>query len=752
MYSRRGMSDQMYRVAQRHLSQQQITTLFVEQAKQLEAKGDYTGAERIFVKVNEPDQAIIMYKKARDFTNMVRLVQTYRPDYVLKTHLSLAAQFEKEGNLKLAEQHYISGKDWGKAVNMYRDANQWEDAVRVAKVNGGPTAAKQVVLSRAMAVDAEEGVRLLVKFSLAEAGVDAALEAQKFDLALQWAQLAVPGKLPYVFLKNAMYWEDQGEFRMAEDAFIKAGKPREAVDMYVHQHEFDNALRVAEAHDPQAVSIVCTAQGRMAFQQSNYKDAEALLLRGGASELLLKLYREARMYTDAQRIAKEYCPDKLPDVSRELALAITNPLQAGQMLEDNGEFELAIENYLRAGREHTSDVNQLAGVWLRAVRLAMTHARPVLKDTLKTAVQKLLDAGRSDDAGKALEEAEDYKGAINVYVRGQRYDMAESLAQRISPELVEHVKRARVQAAIEQNTASARDELDGIDKEAALRAHVANNDWDKAMRLARQIGADTARTYAAMWAGSLVREGNAEKALEVITRDGMESSDFRFFQPFVQLAEKILCKLPSDTLDLNVFHDGLVKMVAEMQKTGQPEEVIAHADAMCHIIHAYATSKIMRDNGLGEMAMNLMLTLPRYTLHMPPDKAYFDAGMAAKAAGNNSIAYVFLNRFVDITNKIEDHDTSPLDNSDFVSTDFPFNFPIPETPSVEKAQYDAANSWVVSKALDASVSANLPTIPCPKSGVEMFVGSILAPSGVKHEECAITSFPVLGGQSQVQVL
>lgn len=101
----------MYRVAQRHLNQQQLVALFISQAKQLESKGDYAAAERIYLKVNEPDQAIVMYKKTRDFTNMVRLVQVYRPDYLLKTHLSLATQFEKEGNFKMAETHYVGGKE-----------------------------------------------------------------------------------------------------------------------------------------------------------------------------------------------------------------------------------------------------------------------------------------------------------------------------------------------------------------------------------------------------------------------------------------------------------------------------------------------------------------------------------------------------------------------------------------------------------------------------------------------------------------
>lgn len=87
--------------------------------------------------------------------------------------------------------------------------------MRVAKVHGGSNAAKEVVLSRALVLNVEDGCHLLTKFNLVDAGVDSALEAGKFDLALQWAQMGLPGKLPYVYLKYAMHYEDQGDFRMA---------------------------------------------------------------------------------------------------------------------------------------------------------------------------------------------------------------------------------------------------------------------------------------------------------------------------------------------------------------------------------------------------------------------------------------------------------------------------------------------------------------------------------------------------------
>jgi hypothetical protein len=56
-----------------------------------------------------------------------------------------------------------------------------------------------------------------------------------------------------VQLKYAMFLEDEGRFRDAEEAFIKVSKPREAIDMYVHQQDWAAALRVADLCDPAAM-------------------------------------------------------------------------------------------------------------------------------------------------------------------------------------------------------------------------------------------------------------------------------------------------------------------------------------------------------------------------------------------------------------------------------------------------------------------------------------------------------------------
>lgn len=72
--------------------------------------------------------------------------------------------------------------------------------------------------------------------------------------------------------------QDHGQYAEAEAAFLKAGKPREAIDMHCHQHAWDAALRVAEAHDAAAAAGVYAKQGDALAAADRLHEAEAAYL------------------------------------------------------------------------------------------------------------------------------------------------------------------------------------------------------------------------------------------------------------------------------------------------------------------------------------------------------------------------------------------------------------------------------------------------------------------------------------------
>ena len=168
-----------------------------------------------------------------------------------------------------------------------------------------------------MALGGEQGAKLLTKFGLIEQAIDYATESGAFEHAFSLAQNSKKEKLPEVHLKYAMYLEDEGRFEEAEKEFIKADKPKEAIDMYVHQQDWANATRVAEANDPGSMPDVFVAQAKVMVERQEFTKAEALYVRAKKPELAVKAYKDASRWNDATRIAKEFLPHKVQELMAE---------------------------------------------------------------------------------------------------------------------------------------------------------------------------------------------------------------------------------------------------------------------------------------------------------------------------------------------------------------------------------------------------------------------------------------------------
>jgi len=77
-------------VISRYLPENEYTMLYVQEARKFEHEGSYKDAEKMYLSANEPDLAINMYKKAKQYDNMIRLVTKFRKDLLKETHQHLA--------------------------------------------------------------------------------------------------------------------------------------------------------------------------------------------------------------------------------------------------------------------------------------------------------------------------------------------------------------------------------------------------------------------------------------------------------------------------------------------------------------------------------------------------------------------------------------------------------------------------------------------------------------------------------------
>lgn len=152
-------------------------------------------------------------------------------------------------------------------------------------------------------------------------------------------------------------------------------------------------------------------------------------------------------------------------------------------------------------------------------------------------------------------------------------------------------------------------------------------------------------------------------------------------------------------------------------------------------------------NNLTRVNAKLCTSLLRYCKEIRSDKAFYDAGMANKADKNYDMAFIFLNRYIDLYDAIEDPDNNGItDNAEFEDTDIPspYDIALPEKNFINPQERDKIRDWVLQINMDGNVGQALPTRQCEKCGYEhLYEASLNCPQcKTTWDPCIITGYPL----------
>jgi len=717
MYSKAHKWDDAHKVAVTYMSESDIAMLYITQAQRLEAQHRFKDAEKLYLLVKEPDLAIQMYKKNRQYDQMVRLVTTYRKDLLTETHLHLAQNLEHEGNYRQAEHHFVEAKDWKLAVNMYRTNDLWDDAIRVAKLHGGAAASKQVAFAWAVSLGGEAGAKLLQKFGLIEQAIDYAIESNAFEHAFELARISAKPKLPEVHLKYAMFLEDEGRFKEAEEEFVEANKPKEAIDMYLHNQDWTSAMRVAEGHDPASVADVLVARARAAWERKDFPAAEQLYLKAKKPELIVKAYKDARMWNEAMRLAKEYLPHKLSEVQMACAQFMSsgqqddsevNPadlMANARVWEENKQYSEAIDAYLKITKETSTNLDHLEEAWEKATHLAMSYVNDRIPELVGTVSQRLIEIKRFEQAAELYEGIGQYKDAIDIYVQAGMWEKARSLCANMSPEYADEVEQQYINRMQSENRV---DELlesgKGQSVEAGLDALARMKQWDRVYETCQRQGkADVLQKYQAMHLEQLAADGGFAEAISCLTKYGAPPSDTHL-PMYPKIAIQGLGNGNEETVAQ--LKDVLSKLIPVLKERG--DKNIKDFERLALITDLVLLKTSIKSKSQ-EYHAKITISLLRYAGELPADKVFYESGMACKDIGWQNMAFVFLNRYLDLSEAIEDGEptSAGLDNSDFKGTEIPYDFALPSEQCLDEDRREEVRDWVLQLSMDQQVVQSL---------------------------------------------
>ena len=758
MYTRVNLWDCAHKVASSYMEPREVSLLYISQAQHLEAEGNLKDAEKLYLTIDEPDLAINMYKKQRKYDAMVQLVEKHRQELLKETHQYLAQHLESEGNLRDAEHHYCEANEWLSAVNMYRTNDIWEEAMRVATMHGGPNASKRVAYAWALSLGGDAGAKLLTKQGLIEPAIDYAVESGAFDHAFELARSACPEKLSDVHLKHALYLEDEERYKEAELEFIQARKPREAVDMYIHQQAWSDALAVANTYDPTAASDIYISQARVKVDAGKYQHAEELFLLAAKPELALSMYKDAGMWVEALALAERHLPHMLSNVSLAYSQAEArrgtggskiNFISTGQQLEQKGQWDSAVDAYLNARQELIKDPGDLEEIWYCAVAVARQHM-PTNRchDIVADVSRRLREIGRHETAAELLRESNDLRGAIECAIEGRCWAKARELAIGSSE------FEAEVDLAYQAALRSAED-TDGLfelgHRAAAMDILVERREWDKLWQKIDYEGFNFSvrAKYAGLQAAQITSDGtNLIMAVRTLNQHGAPppGSNMKMYRALV------VAVLGQDHSQVHLDQKHHKTLVSELRnvlfdlgrsnKETQHDALGVHTsdgfEQLLMATHYYNLYLTCMQHGLKGIALKISVTLIRYAGIIPIDKVFYLAGTIARDQGHDNLAFLLLNRYIDLTEAIDEESIDNIDNADFAdATNIPFPFDLPSKQYlVEEEDREEIRDWVLSTCMDKSIDQQLP-------GSKLSLGTVYA--GLYASDlptCIVTGSPV----------
>jgi len=771
MYVDVGQYEKAHKVAKAHMSPHDRGELYISLANGLETQGKLAEAEQLYLMVNESDLAINMYKKREEYEQMLRLVSKYRKELLNDTYKHIAEQFEIKGNLKKAEHYYVEAKMWTSAMSMYRQLEKWEDAKRVAKVHGGKSSFEKVVLAQAHATfkehGAEAGAQLLAKHGLIEIAIDYAVEHSNFQHAFELATHSAKHKLVDIHLKKALAFEDDEQFKLAEDEFIKANKPKEAIDMYIHQRDWVSAMRVAEAYDRDGVKEVMVHHAKDLVDQSNLQAAENLFIQAGKPELAVQAYSSKRMVNEAVRVCKKHCPHMLVDVvdsygegaagaggATGAPQSLEEILDAAKIYEETGNYSRAIDTYLSVTETTSQNPDRLEEVWENAVRLAMKHAQDRYNDIVAVVAKRLKMISRFEAAAELYESIEASREAVNCYIAGEVWDKAKTLAQHQAPDMVRVVEDRYKNDLMSKGDGDELIRKTG-DVDSALDMYARNGDWQKCLQLAEKQSPTMLPHYLVQYCKILANKGEILPACQSLVRYGApaEAANFPLYKiittEILSGTENTGPTMLRDML-LRLLTHGMVSVPPNARALADdrsPQAVEFHKSLLA--AHLQTNRVKLKESGkAAELVSRISVALCRYCAEFPVDRAFYEAGIDCKVANQINMAFFFLNRFLDIADAIDDPENAQIDNTDFMETDIPspYDLDMPETAYVTGNQVEEIRDWVLGWSMDESVKQKMDLRPCDKCRTEIYTACLVCPQqscGHKHEPCCVSGFPVL---------
>ena len=173
---------------------------------------------------------------------------------------------------------------------------------------------------------------------------------------------------------------------------------------------------------------------------------------------------------------------------------------------------------------------------------------------------------------------------------------------------------------------------------------------------------------------------------------------------------------------------------------GLDDKLLGRIETVLMATHYQSLLYAARSLGLKDIYAKCAVTLLKYPTAIPQDKALYQAGNAAREQGNNNLAFMLLNRYVDVAEAIDSGapDSRDIDATDYQSVDaMPLDGPVPATHYLEEEDdREDIRTWVLSVVTDSNIEQRFP--PREQARSTLYEGLFSS----DRATCIVTGYPI----------
>lgn len=282
-----------------------------EQAALLkEREGDFMQAINLYLKGGMPGRAANVILE-NNIQQPVQLLDTVATSLTRAGLYDLAGEFyERLDELQRALDSYLRGNAYRKATELARRSFPGRVVELQEKWGDYLVSQKQVDMAINHYIEAKEYQK----------AIEAALNARQYPRALQLVEVMdLDSARPY-YKQLARYYEESGQYELAEKCYLAAEQPLLAVEMHTRLGHWEIAHKLAINYMSEGeIGLLYISQAQKLEAQGRLKEAEKLYLTVKEKDLAINMYKKNRRYDDMIRLVQEYRLDLLKETHQFLA-------------------------------------------------------------------------------------------------------------------------------------------------------------------------------------------------------------------------------------------------------------------------------------------------------------------------------------------------------------------------------------------------------------------------------------------------